>query len=64
MVLILLPLKWSTCCPDERLELVANVLSDDAVEDDVDGGVDHEQEVRRAQHHVERHRHVEPVAGN
>ena len=47
----------------ERLELGAEALSDDAVEDDVDGGVDHEQEVRRAQHHVERHRHVEPVAG-
>ena len=47
----------------ERLELCAEALSDDAVEDDVDGGVDDEQEVRRAQHHVERHRHVEPVAG-
>ena len=47
----------------ERLELGAEALSDDAVEDDVDGGVDHEEEVRRAQHHVERHRHVEPVAG-
>ena len=47
--------------PGERLELGAEALADDAVEDDVDRGVHHEEEVRGAQHHVERHGHVEPA---
>ena len=47
--------------PGERLELGAEALADDAVEDDVDGRVHDEEEVRGAQHHVERHGHVEPA---
>ena len=47
--------------PGERLELGAEALADDAVEDNVDGRVHDEEEVRGAQHHVERHGDVKPA---
>ena len=44
----------------ERLKLGPEALSDAAVDEEVDGGVDDNEQVAGTQHDVERHRHVEP----
>ena len=46
--------------PDQRLELCAEALADDAVEDDIDGRVHDEEQVGGAQHHIKCHGHMEP----
>ncbi len=46
--------------PQDVPELGPEGLAHEAVDDEVDGGVDHQKEVGRAQHHVEGHGNVEP----